>query len=122
MRDVPAAEIQWLMCFPAGEDTTTPCSHFPSAAQAAGCESLILESGKARVEEVAAPKSKDHPSAQVRVKLAEVTSVEEKQCTSDDEWGMLNSDSVTANASVMRHLARAAIRKYLACKAPVHQR
>ena len=38
----------------------------------------------------------------------------------DDEWGMLNSESIAANASVMRHLARVTIRKYIACKVAQH--
>ena len=95
-----------------------PSGARPRAPQSAGlCQQHSISAGAARAEVVAAGGRED-PPAPLDVTQAEPTRGE--GAGDDDEWGMLNSESIAANASVMRHLARVTIRKYIACKVAQH--
>lgn len=100
----------------AGEESTDAGGALHSATQSVSCQPQNRET---KVELVAT-RTQDHPPAQVGATQAQAVSGEEAQCPVDDEWGMLNSESIAANASVMRHLTRVAVRKHIACKAPQH--
>lgn len=124
------ARMVWLGNAVQQESKCTPLSAGGESAQASGVLFSTQQTAycQASAREPVTPKTDGHSipavaqssvqpvvkpdDARPTVEYEEAVQGGRGQCPADDEWQMLNSDSVSANASVMRHLARVAARKY----------